>query len=64
VIRPALIIVLLASSAKLLGASNVLAAIAVVGAGAVMLAISALAGAARRRADAQKSLVGADAGAR
>lgn len=65
VIRPALIIVLLASSAKLLGASNLLAAIAVVGAGAVMLAVSAIASsAARRRAGAQKTLVGADVAAR
>jgi hypothetical protein len=64
VIRPALIIVLLASSAKLLGASNLLAAIAVIGAGAVMLAVSAIASAARRRAGAQKTLVGVDAAAR
>ncbi len=56
VIRPALIVVLLASSAKLLGASNQLAALAVVGAGALMLAISLLVGAARRRASAEKAL--------
>jgi len=64
VIRPALIIVLLASSAKLLGASNVLAAVAVIGAGALMLAISLIASSVRRRAEAQKSLVGADIAAR
>ncbi len=64
VIRPALIIVLLASSSKLLGASNLLAAIAVGGAGLVMLGVSAALSAARRKASAAKSPVGADAAAR
>lgn len=64
VIRPALIIVLLASSSKLLGASNLMAAIAVGGAGLVMLGVSAALGAARRKASAAKSPVGVDAAAR
>ncbi len=56
-IRPALIIVLLASASKLLGASNQVAAIAVVAA-AVVMALVALAmnAAARRKAVAQKQL--------
>lgn len=54
-IRPVLIIVLLASASKLLGASNEVAAVAVVGAGLVMFAVSALMNAAaRRKAEAQK----------
>lgn len=56
IIRPALIIVLLASSSKLLGASNQVAAIAVAGAALVMGAVS-LALSARRKASAQKALV-------
>jgi uncharacterized membrane protein YfcA len=64
VIRPALIVVLLASSSKLLGASNQLAAIVVGAAAVAMVAVNVLMSAARRRADAQKSLVGADATAR
>jgi uncharacterized membrane protein YfcA len=64
VIRPALIIVLLASSSKLLGASNQLAAIVVGAAAVVMVALSVVMGAAKRRAEAQKSLVGVDAPAR
>src|ERR1041384_5236564 len=63
VIRPALIIVLLASSSKLLGASNQLAALVVGAAVAIMVGV-ALALAARRKAAAQKSLVSADAAAR
>ncbi len=56
IIRPALIIVLLASSAKLLGASNGVTAIAVIGAGISMLALSLSLSAARRRAEAGKPL--------
>jgi uncharacterized membrane protein YfcA len=63
VIRPALIIVLLASSTKLLGASNQLAA-AAVGVAAVVMAVVGLALNARRKASAEKSLLGADATAR
>jgi uncharacterized membrane protein YfcA len=58
VIRPALIIVLLASSTKLLGASNQVAAIAV-GAVAVVMLVVGLSLSARRKAAAQKSLIGA-----
>jgi len=64
VIRPALIVVLLASSSKLLGASNQLAAIVVAAAAVAMVAVNVLMSAARRRAEAQKPLVGADATAR
>ena len=65
VIRPALIIVLVASSSKLLGASNELAAIVVGGAAVVMLLLSVMLGAARRKASAEKALVGSvDAAAR
>jgi len=65
VIRPALIIVLVASSSKLLGASNALAAIVVGGAAVVMLLLSVMLGAARRKASAEKALVGSvDAAAR
>ena len=53
IIRPALIIVLLASSSKLLGASNIVAAITVVSAGAVMLGVSLMLSALRRKAEAQ-----------
>jgi uncharacterized protein len=57
IIRPALIIVLLASSSKLLGASNQLAAAAVCVAAIVMVAVSvAVSAAARRKAEAQKPL--------
>lgn len=59
VIRPALIIVLLASASKLLGASNQLAAIAV-GSAAVVMVVVSLSLSARRKA-AQKQLVGAGA---
>ncbi|MDF3070832.1 MAG: hypothetical protein K0R38_6433 [Polyangiaceae bacterium] len=55
IIRPALIIVLLASASKLLGASNVVAAISVVGATLLMFAVSmAVNAAARRKAEARK----------
>lgn len=57
VIRPALIIVLLASASKLLGASNELAAVAV-GAAALIMVVVSLSLSARRKA-AQKQLVGA-----
>jgi uncharacterized membrane protein YfcA len=57
IIRPALIIVLLASASKLLGASNQVAAIAVVGAGALMAAVSLALNAAARRKAAQKPLI-------
>ncbi len=60
VIRPALIIVLLASASKLLGASNQLAAIAVALTAVVMVAVS-LGLKARRKAGDQKSLLGANA---
>ncbi|MES1186479.1 MAG: sulfite exporter TauE/SafE family protein [Myxococcales bacterium] len=63
IIRPALIIVLLASSSKLLGASNQLAAVAVAGVALVMGAVS-LALSARRKASAQKELVDDVAAAR
>ena len=63
VIRPALITVLLASSSKLLGASNQVAAIAV-GVAAVVMIVVSLGLSARRKASAQKSLVDAGAGAR
>jgi len=57
IIRPALIIVLLASSSKLLGASNQLAAAAVGAAAIVMVAVSVgVSAAARRKAEAQKPL--------
>jgi uncharacterized membrane protein YfcA len=59
IIRPALIIVLLASASKLLGASNQLAAIAVVAVGIIMLVVSALLNASRRRA-AEKPLLDAE----
>jgi uncharacterized protein len=64
IIRPALIIVLLASSSKLLGASNVVAAIAVGVAGALMVALSLGSSALRRRADADKALVDVQSAAR
>ncbi len=60
VIRPALIIVLLASASKLLGASNQLAAIAV-GVAAIVMVVVSLGLKARRKAGAEKSLVGVDA---
>lgn len=63
VIRPALIIVLLASSSKLLGASNQLAA-AAVGGVALVMAVVGFGLSARRKANAQKSLVDAGAAAR
>jgi uncharacterized membrane protein YfcA len=56
VIRPALIIVLLASASKLLGASNQVAAAAVVGAALLMLGVS-FSLKARRKAAEQKSLL-------
>jgi uncharacterized protein len=56
IIRPALIVVLLASASKLLGASNQVAAAALVGAGLVMVAVSASSNAARRKAEARKLL--------
>jgi hypothetical protein len=55
--------VLLASSSKLLGASNQLAAIAV-GVAAVLMIVVSWGLSARRKASAQKSLVDAGAGAR
>ena len=63
-IRPALIIVLLASSSKLLGASNLLAAIAVLAASAVMFFVWLGLGAARRKAEADKALGGAQGASR
>ena len=62
-IRPALILMLLASSSKLLGASNVVAAVAVGVAAATMLTVSWGLSAARRKADAEKAL-GAQSAAR
>jgi uncharacterized membrane protein YfcA len=64
IIRPSLIIVLLASSSKLLGASNQVAAIAVGAVALVMLAVSFGLKARRKAAEAQKPLLGADAAAR
>lgn len=64
IIRPALIIVLLASSSKLLGASNVVAAIAVGVAAALMVALSLGSSALRRKAGAQKALVDVQSAAR
>jgi len=63
VIRPALIIVLLASSTKLLGASNQLAAVAV-GAATVVMIVVSIGLSARRKANAQKTLVDAGVVAR
>jgi uncharacterized membrane protein YfcA len=63
VIRPALIIVLLASASKLLGASNQVAGMAVGGAVLTMLVVAATLSA-RRKAAAQKSLIGAQEAAR
>jgi uncharacterized membrane protein YfcA len=63
VIRPALIIVLLASSTKLLGASNQLAAVAV-GVAAIVMVVVSLGLSARRKASAQKALVDSGATAR
>jgi uncharacterized membrane protein YfcA len=63
IIRPALIIVLLASSSKLLGASNQVAALAVAGAALVMGAVGLFLSA-RRKASAQKALVNDAATAR
>ena len=64
IIRPSLIIVLLASSSKLLGASNQVAAIAVGAVALVMLAVSFGLKARRKAAEAQKPLLGADAAVR
>jgi uncharacterized membrane protein YfcA len=64
VIRPALIVVLLASSTKLLGASNLVAASAVGVVGLVMLVVGGVLGAVRRKASAEKALRGANAAAR
>lgn len=64
IIRPALIIVLLASASKLLGASNVVAAVAVGAAALVMAAVSLGLGALRRKASAEKPLVDAQSPAR
>jgi uncharacterized membrane protein YfcA len=62
IIRPALIVVLLASASKLLGASNQVAAVAVVAAVAAIALVSvAMNAAARRRAEAQKPLDAAGA---
>jgi uncharacterized membrane protein YfcA len=63
IIRPVLTIVLLASSSKLLGASNQVAALAVGGAALVMFVVSQALGAARRRADAAKALPAAETAA-
>jgi uncharacterized membrane protein YfcA len=60
VIRPALIIVLLASSSKLLGASNVVTGLAVGGVALALLCFSLLSAAARRKAEADKALPGAE----
>lgn len=56
IIRPALIIVLLASASKLLGASNLVAVVAVVASAAVMVGVSLVLAAARRRASEEKAL--------
>lgn len=58
IIRPALIIVLLASASKLLGASNIVALVAVSLAGALMFAVSTALNAARRRASEGKPVEG------
>jgi uncharacterized membrane protein YfcA len=58
VIRPALIVVLLASSTKLLGASNQIAAITVAAAALIMVVV-AISLKARRKAQAAKALIGA-----
>lgn len=63
VIRPALIVVLLASASKLLGASNQVAGMAVGGAVLIMVVVAATLSA-RRKAAAQKSLIGAQEAAR
>lgn len=57
IIRPALIIVLLASASKLLGASNQVAALAVGAAALVMIAVSVATKAARAKAEARKPLL-------
>jgi uncharacterized membrane protein YfcA len=64
VIRPALIIVLLASSSKLLGATNLVAAVAVVVAAVTMVTVHVSLNALRRKAEAQKALPGAESVAR
>jgi uncharacterized membrane protein YfcA len=56
IIRPALIIVLLASASKLLGASNVVAAITVATAVVLMLVLNASLKAARRRLERQRAV--------
>jgi uncharacterized membrane protein YfcA len=60
VIRPALIIVLLASASKLLGASNIVTGLVVGAAALGVLGISVATNAARRRAEAEKALSGAE----
>lgn len=64
VIRPALIIVLLASASKLLGASNGLTALVVGSAGLLMLALSYWLGVARRKAHADRASPDAQSPAR
>jgi uncharacterized membrane protein YfcA len=64
VIRPALIIVLLASSSKLLGASNLTAALAVGGAALTMAAVAVLLNASRKRSAVAKPALDAGSAAR
>jgi uncharacterized protein len=61
IIRPALIIVLLASASKLLGASNTVALATVLAAGTLMLVVSMALKAAHRRASESKALSRAQA---
>jgi uncharacterized membrane protein YfcA len=64
IIRPALIIVLLASSSKLLGASNLTAALAVGGAAVTMVAVSVFVNAWRKRGAASKPVFDSGSAAR
>jgi uncharacterized membrane protein YfcA len=64
IIRPALIIVLLASSSKLLGASNLTAALAVGGAALTMVVVSLALNASRKRSAASKPEFDAGSAAR
>ena len=64
IIRPALIIVLLASASKLLGASNVTAALAVGGTALLMIAVNLAVSASRKRNAASKPVFDAGNAAR
>jgi uncharacterized membrane protein YfcA len=64
IIRPALIIVLLASASKLLGASNLTAALAVGGAAVTMVVVGAILSASRKRSAASKPAFDAGSAAR